>query len=91
LNEKVSFFEQDTALAVNSELFGQIEDGMNGAKAERVKNLLSQMGYKDCVVAVEGDMVYITVERFLSPIGAARVKGAVARELSVEEANISLM
>jgi hypothetical protein len=89
LNEKISFFEDGAA--VSTELLEQIEQGTDGAKAVRVGNLLTQMGYGDCLVTVDGDTVYITVQGFVSPITARKIKRNVARELSTDETNIFLM
>ena len=91
LQEKISFFEDNAAIGVNAELLEQIESGISDVTGKQVENLLSQMGYSDCLVTVDGNSVYITVSGFVSPITAKKIRENVARELSTDETNIFLM
>ena len=91
LKEKISFFENDMMLSVNGELLEEIQGGINGANGKRVEALLERMGYSGSVVVVDGSSVYITVDGFVSPIAAKKIKATVAAELSVSADNIFVM
>jgi hypothetical protein len=90
LNEKIGFFENDGMVTVNAELLEEIQNGSHEAQATRVKNLLADLGYGDCLVYVDGDGVYINSAWHLYTSDIIKIKQVVATALGIDVMEVNI-
>jgi hypothetical protein len=90
LDEKISFFENSGAPAVNAELLEQLQNGTNEARSARIKTLLKDMGYGDCIVYVDSGGAFINPAWYLSVSDIIKIRQAVADALGIDITEVNI-